>query len=81
MEWTVELKWSFGRICIKKRITDHDFPPPFMWAENKKVKLYELRFTNIRTILHFTKEETEVQKMRSQLYQHAITELLTLYLK
>ena len=32
----VEIKWSFGRICKKKRVTDHDFPPPFMWAENNK---------------------------------------------
>ena len=30
----VEIKWSFGRISKKKRITDHDFPPPFLWAEN-----------------------------------------------
>ena len=28
------IKWSFGRISKKKRVTDHDFPPPFMWAEN-----------------------------------------------
>ena len=21
----------------KKRSTDHDFPPPFMWAENKNL--------------------------------------------
>ena len=32
----VEIKWSFGRICRKKRVTDHDFPPPFMLAENNK---------------------------------------------
>ena len=30
----VEIKWSFGRICKKKRVTDHDFSPPFMWAVN-----------------------------------------------
>ena len=27
------MKWSFGRICKKKRVTDHDFPPPFMCGE------------------------------------------------
>ena len=28
----VEIKWSFGRL-VKKRITDYDFPPPFMSPE------------------------------------------------
>ena len=32
----LDIKWSFGGISEKKRITDHDFPPPFMWAENNK---------------------------------------------
>ena len=29
----VEIEW-FCRISFKKCITDHDFPPPFMWSEN-----------------------------------------------
>ena len=28
--------WSFGEIW-KKRNTDHDFPPHYMWAENNKM--------------------------------------------
>ena len=31
----MEIKWSFGRNW-NKRNTDHDFPLPFMWAENNK---------------------------------------------
>ena len=34
----VEIKWRFGRICKKKRITDHDLSPTFMWAENNNRK-------------------------------------------
>ena len=29
----VEIKWILAEFG-KKRITDHDFPPSFMWAEN-----------------------------------------------
>ena len=33
--------WSGDKVELwqnlkKKRVTDHDFPPPFMWAENDK---------------------------------------------
>ena len=27
-------KVDFWQNLLKKRVTDHDFPPPFMWAEN-----------------------------------------------
>ena len=27
---------SSGRICKKKRNTDHGFPPHYMWMENNK---------------------------------------------
>ena len=29
-----------------KNITDHDFPPPLMWAENNKISPEELSITN-----------------------------------
>ena len=31
----MEIKWILDKIW-KKRITDHDFLSPIMWAENKK---------------------------------------------
>ena len=32
---------------VKKRITDHDFPPPFMWAENNDEELFENQSFNL----------------------------------
>ena len=26
---------------VKKRVTDHNFPPPFMWAENNKTNTFK----------------------------------------
>ena len=43
----VEIKKSFSRIFKKKRVTDHDFPPPFMWAENNNLEnLIKMSGTN-----------------------------------
>ena len=32
------LQCTLTSSCAKKRITDHDFPPPFMWAENNNIQ-------------------------------------------
>ena len=31
-------KVEFWQNLGKKRVTDHDFPPPFMWAENNNTE-------------------------------------------
>ena len=35
------MEWRKSEVLaelVKKRITDHDFPPPFMWAANNNFK-------------------------------------------
>ena len=36
-------KVEFWQNLLKKRVTDHDFPPPFMWAEIDKF----VKFTSL----------------------------------
>ena len=45
--------WSFGRIG-KKRVTDHDFPPQFMWAENNNDGLPLIKFSSLSHDLKYS---------------------------
>ena len=45
-------KVEFWQNLKKKRVNDHDFPPPFMWAETKKSKVFVVR-TSVSSALNF----------------------------